>query len=825
MTWLSRTGLQRLAGIVLSASLFGLYARGGYGYVLGFIVLVPWLLALNSIPTLAGALRNAWVMSILFVAMVFAWFGVAIGAYTGIGSLTGLLVVLVTAPLLQPQLLAFALIRHCTARRYGPVVRALAGASAWVATEWLYPKLLGDTMGHGLYPSLYLRQFADVGGAAGLTFILILVNECIAHAIVHRRDAVRVLIKPLLLALCLPILIAGYGAACLSSLTTVPEPEAKPLRIGMVQSNITGYERLRREMGAYEVVRHVLDTHYAMSRDAIKNNDVDALLWSETVYPTTFASPKSEGGAELDKEILDFVTVAKVPLVFGTYDRDESGEYNAAAFVEPLTGTLGFYRKTDLFLLTEYLPPWLDGRTARGLLPWAGSWKPGSGARVFPLRLADGREIPVLPMICLDDVNTDLAIDGSRLGAQLILGMSNDSWFTEYPVGANLHLTVAAFRSIETRLPQMRVTSNGISAVIDATGAIVASTAMNERKLLVGEVYAREPAATLMVAWGDWVGRAGLAFLVLLALFFVVDFLKQRSTSTSANSASNVQEDFRADGAVLSSFWRVMLTVLRLVASAGLCWIGKIILFGDSAQTNSLTQISMFAGLVLAPTLAAWSIMRACSAKLHIQNDMLVLEQRERRIEIALKDIAAIHLWKLPLPGTGINLQLESGKRWSQSITIADPSALISALIHAGASPALAQAPTPRLAAYWRARVAVPHWRMDHPLMKFFLFPLVPALPAFRLHQNIAFGGTFGEYYTYGLKAYLIAFGIWWASWIIGMVLFAAALRILIEATALLSAVLRPERAIDARSWLELLGRVFFFIGVPAWLLIHILPN
>ena len=48
-------------------------------------------------------------------------------------------------------------------------LRALAGAAAWVATEWLVPRLLGDTLGYGLYPSRLLRQAADVGGAAGLT--------------------------------------------------------------------------------------------------------------------------------------------------------------------------------------------------------------------------------------------------------------------------------------------------------------------------------------------------------------------------------------------------------------------------------------------------------------------------------------------------------------------------------------------------------------------------------------------------------------------------------------------------------------------------------
>ncbi len=175
--------------------------------------------------------------------------------------------------------------------------------------------------------------------------------------------------------------------------------------MGLVQSNIVDYERLRREQGADAVVREVLDIHFAMSHDAVERQRADAVLWSETVYPTTFGHPKSEAGAELDREILQIVDAAGVPFVFGTYDRDAAGEYNAAAFVAPGTGLLGFYRKTRVFPLTEYVPAWLDGPTLRRWLPWAGTWQPGSGARVFPLRLADGREIPVLPMICLDDVD------------------------------------------------------------------------------------------------------------------------------------------------------------------------------------------------------------------------------------------------------------------------------------------------------------------------------------------------------------------------------------------------------------------------------------
>jgi apolipoprotein N-acyltransferase len=286
--------------------------------------------------------------------------------------------------------------------------------------------------------------------------------------------------------------------------------------MGLVQSNIVDYERLRREQGAYAVVRGVLDIHFAMSHDAVERQRVDAVMWSETVYPTTFGDPKSDDGAELVREILQIVDAAGVPFVFGTYDRDADGEYNAAAFVAPGAGLLGFYRKTRVFPLTEYVPAWLDGPTLRRWLPWAGTWQPGSGARVFPLRLADGREIPVLPMICLDDVDAGLGIDGARLGAQAILTMSNDSWFTEHAEGAWLHLVVAAYRSVETRLPQLRVTNNGITAVIDATGEIRSKAAVGERTTLVAEAAPRAPEPTLVVRWGDWLGPTALVLVVLL---------------------------------------------------------------------------------------------------------------------------------------------------------------------------------------------------------------------------------------------------------------------------------------------------------------------
>jgi apolipoprotein N-acyltransferase len=121
-----------------------------------------------------------------------------------------------------------------------------------------------------------------------------------------------------------------------------------------------------------------------------------------------------------------------------------------------------------------------------------------------------GRALRVAPLICYDAIDPSLAIAAVRRGAELIVTLSNDSWF-ESDAAARLHLVVSAFRSIETRRPQLRATNTGISAVISPSGEITRSLGVHERGVLVAGVPRAPALATLMVAWGDWFGPVALA--------------------------------------------------------------------------------------------------------------------------------------------------------------------------------------------------------------------------------------------------------------------------------------------------------------------------
>jgi apolipoprotein N-acyltransferase len=109
--------------------------------------------------------------------------------------------------------------------------------------------------------------------------------------------------------------------------------------------------------------------------------------------------------------------------------------------------------------------------------------------------------------------------------------------------------------------------------------------------------------------------------------------------------------------------------------------------------------------------------------------------------------------------------------------------------------------------------------------VKFVLFPLVPSLPAFRLHQHIAYGGTFGEWLTFGPMAWFGALALWWASWAVALVLVAGALRAGVELAGAAVLAWRPERVLRARRALLALARLVYYVGVPGWLILRLLGD
>ncbi|HWP65895.1 MAG TPA: hypothetical protein VNO26_08295 [Candidatus Limnocylindria bacterium] len=267
---------------------------------------------------------------------------------------------------------------------------------------------------------------------------------------------------------------------------------------------------------------------------------------------------------------------------------------------------------------------------------------------------------------------------------------------------------------------------------------------------------------------------------------------------------------------------RIARTVLFAVSRIGLWWVLALVLLSVDPPVTPPLLFRLMLVLVVLPGLAA-AVLRGRPATAAIKEGMLVLSQGRTRLEVPCEAIAGLRSSPVPLPDVGLVLLLRSGRRIVPGLESDDPAPLLDALAAAGAAPAAATRRRPAVVmAAARSQVRRRWW--DHPLVKFGLVALLPAGVLFNVHQHISFGGFWGEYYTYGARAWLRTLGVYYAATVIYCVLWASVWRGLGEGAALAAAAVAPTHAAWVRRAVETICRLAYYAGVPILLLIRFLP-
>lgn len=394
---------------------------------------------------------------------------------------------------------------------------ALAGASAWVALEWLRGWLFGgfpwNFAAVTQYQNLALIQVAEWTGVYGVSFLVLYVNLSLwftwrrlkAEHFSARSWRYEFSVAILLVAFCLMIGMRHLLAAQRQVV------DAVSLKIALVQPNIPQelkYEAMSQNEQQERLAGLTLDAGLFHP---------DLVVWPETALVD---------GPNIDSRrrpwLRDLVQRVRSPLLFGTLDTTAPTEgalvrgqvapnyYNAVMFLGTDGTLLPPYHKLHLVPFGEFVPlerwlPWL-----RHLTPIQGSFTPGEQPVCFEIK-----GLRMGPLICFEDTIPSLSRRLSRGGADVLVNLTNDAWFRHSP-GAALHGANAVFRTVENRRPLVRCSNSGMTCVIDADGKVLGAHQpfVNGFQIMTAS-FRRQPPVTFYARWGDWCPLAcGLIALV-----------------------------------------------------------------------------------------------------------------------------------------------------------------------------------------------------------------------------------------------------------------------------------------------------------------------
>lgn len=469
----------------------------GFGiWPLALVCLVPFWLALDGAPRPRVAALLGAVFGWVSYAGGFLWMWRIVDVFLGGNAVLGAALWLADGSWFALRYALYALLYRAVRQRGWPL--ALAGVPTLVLIEWLYPLLFPVYFGHALGARLLLIQIGDLGGPLLLTALAALCNAAACTTWQWWRGGPRPT-ATWAVALAAVLATCAYGRWRIAAVDAAAN-RAPTLQVGIVQGNLGVQEKgadARRDHRRY----------LEQTRALLADGAVDLVVWPETVYARGLRGPLPIAGDLIRGDL-------GVPLLFGgVLVGSEDGQrrvYNAALLVERDGAIRAAYAKNLLIPFTEYAPlaGWLPGLTSL-----AGSPSHFAAATTTPA-LALGTWRLATP-ICYEAVRPafvrDMVRDG---GANLLVTLANDAWFGDSQEPA-LHLALARLRAVELRRFLVRATNSGISAVVDASGRIVAQTGVDTAATLRATV-AQLDGVTWYARAGDWMGWLAAASVVAM---------------------------------------------------------------------------------------------------------------------------------------------------------------------------------------------------------------------------------------------------------------------------------------------------------------------
>jgi len=197
--------------------------------------------------------------------------------------------------------------------------------------------------------------------------------------------------------------------------------------------------------------------------DNIQESTASMLIFGENNFPYLLD--------DLDLKILKDSLKENQVLIIGATRFENNKYYNS--LINITTSKVTYFDKKILVPFGEFLP-FRDSLTFLESIAGPHNFSNGREERIINL----SKNISFIPVICYEIAFYWKLLNKLNYKSNFIINITNDFWFGKY-VGPYQHLYLTKIRAAEFNKPIIRVSNNGISAVIDNNGVVLNKTQFN----------------------------------------------------------------------------------------------------------------------------------------------------------------------------------------------------------------------------------------------------------------------------------------------------------------------------------------------------------
>ena len=366
---------------------------------------------------------------------------------------SSLILILFSAYLSLPYAILSALALYLSKTKDNVLLLFFLPAAFLIADIIIYYLFTGFPWNYVGYSAINspLKAYAPLIGVLGINLCIYLMSAALALAVLRKFYFLPIA------AVILVFAVIMQGAQYTS--------KGKDYAVALVQGNIK--QELRWDL---DTRSQIIQTYLNLSKDLLTQKNL-ITIWPESALPVY---------KETENYLINYLQQTLKEhnsyLITGIQSLNENRlkAYNSILLLDGNSEQL--YHKSHLVPFGEFVP-------FEDLL------RPLARIFNFPMSSFDKgthlqenfkiNDLYFINAICYESIFSNIIKDNNHKDSGAILMLSNDGWFGNSR-GPYMHLAISQMRSLEIQKPMLRVTNNGISAIIDQQGQIAQSLERNQ---------------------------------------------------------------------------------------------------------------------------------------------------------------------------------------------------------------------------------------------------------------------------------------------------------------------------------------------------------